>query len=176
MILDSLLRFTGASGQAVTTGAAASTDVVDLHMSGIPALANLQGARDLGIGTRLKLTTRVTTTFTTAGGAGTLTVAFQGAPDNGSGVPGSYTTWWVSPAYALATLVQGARLFEIDFPRPPAGVGVPRFVRFLFTNATADFTAGIVQSFIVLDRDDYMYQGTNNAIPGGYPAGLIVAN
>lgn len=176
MILDALARFTGASGQSPTTQVAlASTDVMDLHMSGIPALANLQGARDLGIGTRLKLTTIVTTTFT-SGGAATLTVAIQGAPDNGSGAPGSYTTWWTSPAYALATLVQGARLFEIDFPRPPAGVGVPRFVRMLYTTAGADFTAGVLQSFVVLDRDDYMYQGTNNAIPGGYPAGLTVAN
>lgn len=176
MILDAFLRFTGASGQALTSQAAtASTDVIDLHMSGIPALANLQGARDLGIGTRLKLTTIVTTTFT-SGGAGTLSVAIQGAPDNGSGVPGSYTTWWLSPTYALATLVVGARLYEIDMPRPPAGVGVPRFLRMLYTVATADFTAGVVQSFIVLDRDDYMYQGTSNAIPGGYPAGLTVAN
>ena len=176
MILDALLRFTGASGQALTTAAATpSTDVIDLHMSGIPALANLQGARDLGIGTRLKLTTRVTTTFT-SGGASTLIVALQGAPDNGSGAPGTYVTWWTSPTYALATLVQGARLYEIDMPRPPAGVAVPRFLRMLYTIGAADFTGGVIQSFIVLDRDDYMYQSTNNAIPGGYPAGLTVAN
>lgn len=176
MILDSLLRFTGASGQSPTAVAANdSTDVIDLHMSGIPALANLQGARDLGIGTRLKLTTRVTTTFT-SGGAATLQVALAGAPDNGSGAPGSYTTWWLSPVYALATLVQGARLYEIDMPRPPAGVGVPRFLKMIYTIGTAVMTGGTLQSFIVLDRDDYMYQGTSNAIPGGYPAGITIAN
>lgn len=176
MILDSLLRFTGASGQALLAVAAvASTDVIDLHIAGIPVLANLQGARDLGIGTMLKLTTRVTTTFT-SGGASTLVCALQGAPDNGSGVPGTYVTWWTSPAYALATLVQGARLYEIDMPRPPAGVGVPRFLRMLYTIGAVDFTGGVLQSFIVLDRDDQMYQGVNNAILGGYPAGITVAN
>lgn len=176
MILDSLLRFTGASGQAITA-TAVSTDVIDWHISGLPVLASGQGARDMGIGDKpaLKMLVQVTTTFT-SGGAGTLQVALEGAQDNGSGAPGAYTTWWLSPAYALATLVQGARLYDMDFPRPPAGVAVPRFVRLNFINATAVFTGGVVQAFIVLDRIDQMYQGTLNSNLGGYPAGITVAN
>jgi len=51
----------------------ASTNILDLHMTGIPVLANLQGARDMGIGDKpaLKMVAWVTTTFT-SGGAGTL--------------------------------------------------------------------------------------------------------
>jgi hypothetical protein len=37
-------------------------------------------------------------------------------------------------------------------------------------------TGGTIKAFIVLDRDDQMYNTTNNAIMGGYPAGVIVAN
>jgi hypothetical protein len=33
-----------------------------------------------------------------------------------------------------------------------------------------------VEACIVLDRHDQMYQGLNNAILGGYPAGVTVAN
>jgi hypothetical protein len=175
MILDAFQQFSNA--QAITTGAAASTNVLDYGGPAIPVLANLQGARDMGIGDdpALKLMVDVTTTFT-SNGAGTLTVAIQGAPDNGSGAPGSYTTWWTSPAYALATLNAGSRLFNMDFPRPPDGVGIPRFVRLLYTVATADFTAGNISAFVVLDRDDQPYSGTDNSVLGGYPAGLNVAN
>ena len=183
MILDRLLTFTGTAGSGTaitdspTTGATESTNVIDWHIAGLPVLASGDGARDMGIGDNpaLKLLVQVTTTFT-SGGAGTLSVALQGAQDNGSGAPGSYTTWWLSPTYALATLVAGARLYDMDFPRPPAGVAIPRFVRMLFTIATADMTAGAIYAGIVLDRMDQPYKGTSNAIMGGYPAGITVAN
>lgn len=176
MILDAQLQFSNAQTLAIAVGSAASTNIIDLHMSGIPVLANLQGARDLGAaGTKLKLFVTITTTAT-SGGAGTLAVSLQGAPDNGSGVPGSYTTWWTSPAYALGTLVQGARLMDMDMPRPPAGVGMPRFIRLLYTVAAVDLTGGAVSAYLVLDRPDQAYNSTSNAILGGYPAGLNVAN
>lgn len=176
MILDRELRFSSAQTAAIAVGSAPSTDVIDLHMSGIPVLANLQGARDLGAaGTKLKLLVLITTTVT-SGGAGTLQVDFQGAPDNGSGSPGTYVTWWSSPAYALATLVAGARLMDLDFPRPPAGVQVPRFVRLNYVVATANLTGGAISAWVVLDREDQMYNSTNNAVRGGYPAGINIAN
>lgn len=178
MILDGLLQFDNAVSLAIAVGTQASTNVIDLGVtSGIPSSANGGGARDLGIGDdpALKLLSQVSTAFT-SGGAGTLSVALQGAPDNGSGSPGSWTTWWVSPTYALATLVAGARLMDMDMPRPPAGVGVPRYLRLLYTVGGATMTAGNVTSNIVLDRDDQMYQGTNNATQGGYAAGVTVAN
>lgn len=178
MILDALQQFDSASNLAIAAGTQASANVLDYGiLSGIPASASGGGARDMGIGDdpALKLLVQVSTTFT-SGGAGTLSVAIQGAPDNGSGAPGAFTTWWVSPAYALATLIQGARLLDMDFPRPPDGVAVPRYVRLLYTVAAATMTAGNVNAYVVLDRIDQMYQGTQNATLGGYPAGIVIAN
>ena len=182
MILDALLQFDNAASVAIAAGTQASTNVIDFGLGtsanpAIPSNANGGGARDMGIGDdpALKLLVKVSTTFT-SGGAGTLSVAIQGAPDNGSGAPGSYTTWWTSPTYALATLVAGARLLNMDFPRPPAGVAVPRFVRLLYTVGTATMTAGAVSAYLVLDRDDQMYNSTNNAVLGGYPPGIAISN
>lgn len=177
MIRDAFLLFDSAANLAQVVGTYTSANIIDLHMSGIPVLANLQGARDMGIGDRpaLKLLVQVVTTFT-SGGAGTLAVSLQGAPDNGSGAPGSYATWWTSPAYALATLNTGSRLFDMDFPRPPDGVGMPRFLRMSYAVAGATMTAGTVSAEIVLDRQDQPYQGTDNSISGGYPAGITIAN
>jgi len=179
MILDRLLTFTGAVGTSIVDSWAAgdpteSTNVIDWHMAGLPTLSNLQGARDMGIGDdpALKLLVQVITAF--AGGT-SIVFTLQGAPDNGSGAPGTYVSWWASPIYTAAQLVVGARLLDMDFPRPPAAVGVPRFVRLLYTNV-GTFTAGEIYAGIVLDRMDQMYQGTNNAILGGYPAGITVAN
>jgi len=186
MIIDNLLLFTGtsngASGVPVlgantdrpTTGTQVSSNIIDLHMAGIPVLANLQGARDMGIGDdpALKIMAVVVTTF----GAGTnMILTLQGAPDNGSGAPGTFVSWWSSPTYTTAQLVQGARLFDMDMPRPPAAVQVPRFLQFQYVS-TGTFTSGALEIAIVLDRMDQMYNSTNNAIMGGYPPGIVVAN
>lgn len=178
MILDNFQTFDLASSLAIAAGTQPSANTLDYGItSGIPTSASGGGARDMGIGDdpALKLLVQVGTTFT-SGGAGTLSVALQGAPDNGAGAPGAFTTWWVSPVYALATLNAGSRLLDMDFPRPPDGIAVPRYVRLLYIVAAATFTAGTVNSYVVLDRDDQMYQGTDNSIMGGYPAGINVAN
>jgi hypothetical protein len=178
MILDAAQQFSSAQNLAQAAGTYASSNVLDYGItSGIPSSAAGGGARDMGVGDRpaLKLFVSVVTTFT-SGGAGTLAVAVQGAPDDGSGGVGAFTTWWTSPAYALATLNAGSRLLDIDFPRPPDGIAIPRFVRLLYTVAVATFTAGTLNAYVVLDREDYNYQGTDNSIRGGYPAGLTVAN
>ena len=173
MILDGFLQFTGANGDS-PTATGTSTNIIDLHMAGIPVLASGQGARDMGIGDdpALKLLVEVTAAFT---GLTTLQVALQGAPDNGAGLPGTFVTWWTSPAYALATLGVGARLYDMDMPRPPDGVVVPRFLQLAYTIAGTG-TGGTIKAFIVLDRHDQMYNTTNNAILGGYPPGVVVAN
>jgi len=178
MILDALLQFDNAVSLAIAAGTQASTNVIDLGItSGIPTSANGGGARDIGIGDdpAMKLLVQVATTFT-SGGAGTFAVALQGAIDNGSGAPAAFSTWWSSPAYALATLVAGARLYDMAMPRPPDGIAIPRFLRLLYTVGTATMTAGNVSSYIVLDRDDQPYQGTDNSVMGGYPAGINIAN
>jgi hypothetical protein len=158
MILDSLLMFsTPASPQAITT-TAASTNIIDLL-----------NPRDMGIGDNpaLKVACIVTTAFTAAG-AGTLTVSFQGAPDNGSGAPGTYVDYAISRAYALADLVVGAKLLPIDVPHrdPSLLVTFPRFYRLNYTVATGPMTAGAIVAGIVIDRQD-------SAI---YPAGLTITN
>ncbi len=186
MILDNLLMFTGTSNGATggislgantdrpTTGTQTSSNNIDLHMAGIPVLANLAGARDIGIGDdpALKILVIVITAF----GAGTnMIVSLAGAPDNGSGAPGSFTTWWSSPTYTTAQLVAGARLMDMDMPRPPAAVGIPRFLQLGFVS-TGTYTSGALEGCIVIDRHDQMYQGTNNAVLGGYPAGITIPN
>ncbi len=180
MILDALQMFdspTAPKNLAQAVGDYASTNILDYGiLSGIPSSANGGGARDMGVGYPLKLLSQVSTLFT-SGGAGTLVISLQGAVDDGTGSPAAFSTWWASPAYALATLaVAGARLLDMDFPRPPAGIAVPRFVRLLYTVGGATFTAGQVISGVLLDRPDQMYQSTGNAVIGGYPPGINVAN
>ena len=172
MILDNLLMFDIAGslngGALGSVGANPSTNVIDLHGSGlIPVLASGQGARDIGVGDNpaMKVLCQVNTTVT-SGGALTLAVAIQGAPDNGSGAPGTYTSYASSPSYALATLAAGARLLDIDMPRPPAGIAMPRFLRMLYTVGTAAGTGGTITSALVLDRQDYV----------NYPAGVTINN
>jgi hypothetical protein len=178
MILDALLQFDNAVSLAIAAGTQASTNVIDLGIaSGIPSSANGGGARDIGIGDKpaMKFVVLVTTTFT-SGGAGTLSVGLQGAVDNASGAPSTFNTWWTSPAYALATLNAGSQLFNMDMPRPPDGIAIPRFLRLLYTVGAATMTAGNVSSYLVIDRMDQPYQSTDNSILGGYPPGITVAN
>jgi hypothetical protein len=176
MILDALLQFSGNQNLAQAAGSYVSTNIIDLHIVGLPVLTNNQGARDIGVGDdpAMKLLVQVTTAFT--GTTGTLAVQLQGATDNGSGAPNAFTTWWVSPTYALATLTAGARLMDMDMPRPPAGVAEPRFLQLNYVIGTATMTAGLVSAFIVLDRMDQFYNATNNAIMGGYQPGIVIAN
>lgn len=182
MILDNLLMFDSPLAPrnlALATGTYDSTNTIDLHIinGGLPVLSNNQGARDIGIGDdpALKLLVQVYVTFT-SGGAGTLAVEMQGATDNGSGAAAAYSVWWLSPTYALATLVQGERLYDMDMPRPPAGIAIPRFLKLSYIIGGATMTAGQVIAGIVVDRDDQPYSSTNNAVQGGYPAGITVAN
>lgn len=182
MILDSLLQFSSAQSLAIAIGTAPSTNVIDFGLGtaaspAIPSDANGGGARDMGIGDdpALKLLVQISTAAT-SGGAGTLAISLQGAPDDGTGAPGTFVSWWTSPAYTLAQMAAGARLLDIDFPRPPQGAPIPRFVRLLYTVAGANLTGGAIQSYVVLDRDDQPYLGTDNSIIGGYPAGINIAN
>lgn len=184
MILDNFLRFTGGTGgvgngdgifDTPTTGSQFSSNVIDLGItSGIPASSAGGGARDIGVGDdpSMEILVQVGTAFT----VGTsLQIALQGAVDNGSGLPSTFVNWWLSPAVAEASLVAGARLYDMAMPRPPQGVAVPRFLRMGYITVGTHST-GTISAQIVLDRDDQMYKSTNNAIQGGYPAGINIAN
>lgn len=181
MILDALLSFSYVSPSqtadvvTVSGGTQASNNVIDLHIinGGLPVLASGQGARDIGIGDDPAMKLMVQVSVAASGGT-SCSVTLQGSTDNGSGAPLSFSTWWVSPAYTTAQLVAGARLLDMDMPRPPAAVAIPRFLRLLYTTVGA--CAVSLQSYIVLDRDDQPYSSTTNQTLGGYPAGITVAN
>lgn len=178
MILDALLQFDTNSSIAIGVGTQDSANTLDLGItSGIPTSANGGGARDIGIGDdpAMKILVQITTAVV-SGGGGTMSVTLKGAVDNGSGAPAAFSTWYVSPVYTVAQMAAGARLMDWDFPRPPQGVAIPRFLKLTYTVATAAITAGNVSSYIVLDRDDQPYSSTTNQTMGGYQAGVTVAN
>lgn len=158
MILDRLLQFSPPSAPQSITVTAPSTDVIDLL-----------NPRDLGVGDdpALKIAIFITTAFT-AGGAATLQIAFQGAPDNGSGVPGTYVDYALSPIYAVADLTIGRKAFPIDVPVRSLTMPVtfPRFYRLNYTVATGPMLTGAVCAGIVIDRQDQFQ----------YPAGLTISN
>jgi hypothetical protein len=175
MILDSLLLFSGAVGNTdtPTTGTQIATNILDLGVtSGVPSSANGGGARDIGVGDdpMLKLMIIATTAFL---GGTSLQAQLSGAPDNGAGAPGAYTTTWTSPAIALAQLTQGAYLANVDVPRVIAGQVLPRFLRLQYISVGV-FTGGAVEAGIVIDRWDQVVSSTGAA--SGYPAGITVSN
>lgn len=169
MILDNNLCFDPA-GTALTV-TAASTNVLDLGIvNGIGG-----NARDLGVGDEpaLKLLMLSSGTFTSSGSTGTLQIDFQGAPDNGSGAPGTWTTYASSGALSQATInsyvgsvATGVKLFPIDVPHREAGAALPRYYRLNYTVASGPFTAGTVEAFIVIGRDDATAYPNNYSTAG----------
>lgn len=165
MILDKLLEFDPA-GTAVTS-TATSTNVIDLHGSGlIPAAAALPG-RDLGggnvgSGASPRIIVFITTTFAAAGAA-TLNIQFQGAPDNGSGAAGSFVTYSETGVIAKASLAAGVLAWSVPVPRilpvPNTPALLPRFLQLNYVVATGPFTAGKLSAYIALgDEASTVYQ------------------
>lgn len=184
MILDNLLTFTGTSNGATggitsgaqtdapTTGTQVASNIIDLGVaSGVPSSANGGGARDIGVGDpEVYLSAIVIAAFT----SGTsLQLVLAGAPDNGSGAPGSYTTMWSSAAIVEASLVAGAQIANVSVPRVVFGQALPRYLRLSFVTVGTHVT-GTINSGIVLNRDDQI-MGTGGAY-SGYAAGITVAN
>lgn len=185
MILDGYLQFCGTSNGATggitsgantdspTTGTQVASNIIDLGVtSGVPSSANGGGARDLGIGDdpMLKLLVQVTTALT---GGTDITVNLAGAPDNGSGAPGSYTTMWTGPTVVEANLIAGTYLANVDVPRTIPGQVLPRYLRLSFVS-TGTHSAGAVQGTVVLDRFDQVV-GTTGAL-SGYQPGITIPN
>ncbi len=172
MILDGLLQFTAAAFDVPTTGSQTSTNQIDLGVTGLPLSAGGGGARDIGIGDdpAMKILVIVAVAFT----VGTsLQVNIQGAPDNGSGAPGSFVIMASGPVVVEANLIIGARLLDIDMPRPAPAQALPRYLQLGYVTV-GTHTTGKLQGFLVLDRHDLPEQ--SNAVLGGYPAGINIAN
>ena len=154
MIIDGLLQFDPSPGTAVTTGTITSANILDLSV-----------ARDLGIGDDPALKVLVVITAAFSGGTN-VNVQFQGAPDNGSGSPGTWATFAESGPILTANLLLGKTIFRIDVPRTPySGAPLPRFYRLAYV-VSGTYTLGTVQSYIVLDREDQVH----------YPPGIVIAN
>jgi hypothetical protein len=187
MILDGLLQFTGSSRGATVTGAVtpatpttdvmtasgSSSNIIDLGILGIPLSAAGGGARDIGIGDdpAMKLLIQVAVAF--AGGT-SLQINIQGAPDNGAGAPGAFNIYASGPVVALASLIVGARLFDVDMPRPALDFPPPRFLQLGYVVVGTMSGGGAVQGYLVLDRHDLPENA--NAVLGGYPPGIVIAN
>lgn len=186
MIIDAFAKFTGGSAapgnndgvtDSPTTGAQTSSFQLDIGIGSatnpaIPSSAAGGGARDLGIGDdpALKLMVDITVTFT---GGTSLGINLQGAPDNGSGAPGAFTTMYTGPVVAVASMIQGTRMADVDLPRQVPGQPLPRYLQLAYA-ITGTFGAGKLEAALVLDRNDQPYQA--NAFSGGYPPGIVIAN
>jgi hypothetical protein len=132
MYMDRQNLFSAA--QAITTGSAASTDIIDLGSS-----------RDIGAGETLEVVVVIDTTFT-SGGAGTLDIKLQ--TDTAVGF-GTAVTLLSTGATALASLTAGAAIARWKVPR-----GVLRYLRLQYVVATADMTAGTITAGISIGRQD----------------------
>lgn len=185
MILDGLLTFTGTSNGATggitsgaqtdspTTGTQIASNIIDLGVtSGVPSSANGGGARDMGIGDApaLKLSAIAVAAFT---GGTSLQLELDGAPDSGSGTPGSYTVMWQSQAILEANLVIGQVLDNVDLPRVVPGQPLPRYLRMRFITV-GTHGAGSIECNIVMNKDQQIVSTTGAY--SGYPAGINVAN
>lgn len=141
MFTDAALTLS--SAQAISS-TAASTSVYDVFGLGSGTLATsayIVGT-DTTPGAEIGATINKPSadfTVTTAGsGSGTITIALQGAPDDGSGNAGTYVTLSSTGPITGSTLTLGSR---IVLPAPASypitsGMGQPRFYRFYYTVAS----------------------------------------
>jgi len=207
MILDGQLMFTGGPGgigstvpgttlriaDLVTANGATSNNIIDLAIGqtnvagGLPlstSTPSVQPFRDLGIGDDPAMKILVQAIAQTgqqwAPGTATIAVNLQGAPDSGTGTTGAFATYYSSPAVLGSTINTngGARLMDMDMPRPPAGLPEPRFLQLTYTVGSGPFTGvnNLLVATLVLDRADQVYNASNNVVWGGYAPGVVVAN
>lgn len=155
MISDQIVNFLPPSSNLAVTSAVVYSNVIDILGVGagitaaqanvIIGTATLPGW-DPGAGIVVpEIICAVGTAFA---GTGTLTVAFQGAIDNGSGSPSTYQTFEQTPAITIAQLTALSFFGRMKWPYEyPDGFN-PRFFRLAFT-PSGTFTTGTVASALV---------------------------
>lgn len=168
MITDALLAFVPAAtplSLVAADGVDIQSNVIDLLGAGAGTLVqNFYGnsavpgqADAMGVGDpRPEISVLVGTALATGNGA-TVSIEYQGAPDDGTGNPG---TWQVFAATPFVTAAQGAastQLCRLPFVPPFPFNERPRFLRLNFNiPAGTHFTAGTISSALVTTtRDDY---------------------
>lgn len=174
MFFDASLNLS--SAQAITA-TAASTNIYDITGAGsgnAPALsigrATTFGA-DMGLGdgsANPYFVFTVPTAFVSGGGA-TLTIQIQGAPDNGSNAPGTWTTIVQTQAFTAAQLVANA-VTQIPIPPRAAGEVLPRFYRVNYLVATSTFSAGNMNAFITMSAGSIGQFNTAGLYAGNFVA------
>ena len=181
-----LVTATGATSNNILDLAQGQTNTNAVALPPSASSPNAQPFRDIGIGDdpAMKILVQALVVPGTTGWqppAATIAVSLQGSPDSGTGTPAGFTTYYTSTATSGTSInaqAGGARLMDMDMPRPPAGVAEPRFLQLLYTVAGGPFTGvnNLLLATLVLDRADQVYNATVNTIWGGYPAGVTVAN
>lgn len=161
MITDALVNFFPSGANIPITSVAVRSNLYDILGLGVGVTAAAGSViignasvfgSDMGIGGIKPLVEcSVGTAFA---GTGTLTVAFQGAVDDGTGNPGAWQTFMQSPACTIAQLAANTFFARFDFPPEyPDGFN-PRFLSLLFT-PSGTFTAGTVAfSQVTMGRPD----------------------
>lgn len=126
--------------QAVTA-TAASTKSLDFATA----------TRNIGGGEPIELVVQVATSID-ATGAGTVTFALEDSADNTT-----FTPVVTTPAIGKAVLVAGYEVLRIRLP-----AGLRRYIQMNYTVATGPLTAGAINAYLELDRQD------NVARPSAY--------
>lgn len=137
LVFDGTFAANGAPTGAAITATRVSTNVIDLTV-----------ARDIGIGDDIEVHCQIVTAFSTGDtNAATLQVDLETCSTAG----GSYDIIMLSPVYAKANLIVGAKLFAYKLPRSQlnslAAIG-GQFLRLNYTCTGAAFTAGRVVAYL----------------------------
>ena len=155
-IIDGLMLFTGTSNgasggitlqaytDAPTTGTQTASNIIDIGITSgaFPHLSQRSRRQRSRIGDDPSMKLVATCPIAWVGGT-SVQVEFAGAPDNGSGGQGSYTVMWLGPVIAVANLVIGAQLCNVDIPRVVWEQVLPRFLRMRFISVgTLDLFGG----------------------------------